>query len=145
VAFSPNSCHVASGSLMTTAYNYASSEMLSTLKGHKEFVRSMAFSPNSDHLVSGAGDMSVRLWDVASSEMLTTYGGHTGSATVRAGAFSPNGNRIASGSDDSTMRVWDTECGDMCLKLDIGSGMWYSHQLAIVLPLPWRKRCEFGM
>jgi WD40 repeat protein len=36
------------------------------LNGHTHWVRSVAFSPNGKHIVSGSDDNSVRVWDSAS-------------------------------------------------------------------------------
>jgi WD40 repeat protein len=40
--------------------------ILHTLRGHTDGIRSLAFSPAGDRLVSGSSDKSVRIWDVRS-------------------------------------------------------------------------------
>ena len=79
------------------------------LKGHKESVTSLAFSPDGALLASGCDDATIRLWD-----------GRTGAArdkplkghqsTVVALAFAAGG-RLVSGSRDCTVRVWDVAQG----------------------------------
>ena len=45
---------------------------LQTLKGHSDWVSSVAFSPNSKLVVSRSEDKTVRLWDVATGALLQT-------------------------------------------------------------------------
>jgi len=41
---------------------------LLTLKGHTEFVSSVAFSPDGKRIVRGSGDKTIKLWDVKTSK-----------------------------------------------------------------------------
>jgi WD40 repeat protein/serine/threonine protein kinase len=77
------------------------------LAGHDGPVRSVAFSPNGQLVVSGSEDNSIRVWDVAAAKGVKTLRGH-GSA-VRACAFSPDRKHLVSGADDQQIRVWDLE------------------------------------
>jgi WD40 repeat protein len=53
----------------------------------------------------------VRLWDVATGQVVRTLEGHLGS--VWSAVFSPKGSKLASGSDDRTIRVWDVATGQV--------------------------------
>jgi WD40 repeat protein len=77
------------------------------LAGHDGPVRSVAFSPNGELVVSGSEDNSIRVWDVATGKGVKALRGH-GSA-VRACAFSPDRKHVVSGGDDQRIRVWDLE------------------------------------
>jgi WD40 repeat protein len=82
---------------------------LAVLEGHSDCVRSLAFSPNGAHIVSGSDDKTVRMWDAHTGKELAVLEGH--SDHVWSVAFSPDGAHIVSGSDDKTVRVWDAHTG----------------------------------
>jgi WD40 repeat protein len=77
------------------------------LKGHSDFVLSVAFSPNGQLLASGGKDGFVILWDVEQGSLLRKLrDGHT--ELVASVAFSPDGTRLASSSADGTLCLWGT-------------------------------------
>ncbi|MBN2809411.1 MAG: WD40 repeat domain-containing protein [Deltaproteobacteria bacterium] len=106
VIFSPDGRQLAYASTDTNIYivDLASRES-QILSGHQDLVWSIAFSPDSRLLISGANDHSVRLWDVASGRQIQILEGHQGE--VNSVAFSPDGKLAASAADDQTVRVWD--------------------------------------
>lgn len=71
------------------------------LTGHTNFVSCVNFNPQSNLLVSGSFDESVRIWDVSSGKQIRNLPAH--SDPVTAAHFCRDGTLIVSGSYDG---IW---------------------------------------
>jgi WD40 repeat protein len=81
------------------------------LSGHEGIVTSVAFSPDSLHVVSGSADRTARVWDLNDPNAPPlVIGGHAGA--VNDVAFSPDGTRVLSVSQDQKVRVWNLQAPD---------------------------------
>jgi len=80
---------------------------LKTFAGHDFCVRCCTENPNPDvpHVLSGADDHNLRVWDRRSGAPIATLRGHEGS--VLGLCYSPQGAWIASASWDRTVRLWN--------------------------------------
>ena len=136
-AFSPNGKWVATGcghwklgdgnphyfDCSVRIWDAETGKELRRLDGHTDFVLCVAFTPDSERLVSASGnalfktgkpgivdvhpgvvDTSVRVWNVATGVQLHCFEGHT--APVLSLAISPDGSYALSGSEDKTVRLW---------------------------------------
>src|SRR6266481_1830208 len=98
--------------------------------GHSRSANAVAFSPDNRWLASGGKDNVIKIWDLATGNVLRTLYGHT--SNVNALAVSPDGKLLASGSgdindkrdlgtftqggviggaEDNTVRIWSVQTG----------------------------------
>ncbi|HET9530106.1 MAG TPA: hypothetical protein VFQ92_07125 [Blastocatellia bacterium] len=75
----------------------------------RDYVRSVAFSPDGLLVASGFLYEGIKVWEVDSAVKVRSLKGHTSS--VNSLSFSPNNAWLASGSRDRTIRLWDVESG----------------------------------
>ena len=111
VAFSPDGTLAAGLGFSSSESNYAAVKLwnvatknIVTLSGHKGHVASVAFSPDGTTVASGAGDGSVRLWNLA-TETSTTLDARW---QVKSVAFSPDGATLAVATRyGNAVQLWD--------------------------------------
>lgn len=85
---------------------------------HVNAVKRCQFNKHSE-VVSFSDDKSVKLWDIATADLVTAFGEkqssgscevHAHSDYIRAGSTHENTQMIVSGSYDHTVKVWDVRC-----------------------------------
>lgn len=74
------------------------------LGGHATSIRCVAVSSDGALLLSGSQDNTLRLWNLATGQILQTFRGHD--SWIRGVAFGQDGRLLISGSQDSTIRTW---------------------------------------
>ncbi len=115
VAFSPDGKTLAAaGDETVKLWDLATKKERATLQGHTKEdrettepaypVESVAFSPDGKTLAAASHDMTVKVWDVATSRR-STLQGHT--HAVYSVAFSLDNKTLASSSGDKTVKLWD--------------------------------------
>jgi WD40 repeat protein len=83
---------------------------LTTLAGHRDSVRSVAFDPTGRFVATGSDDKTAKVWRISQDKdgikatCVATLVGHING--VRSVAFDPTGRFVATGSDDKTAKVW---------------------------------------
>ncbi|MDZ8257004.1 CHAT domain-containing protein [Nostoc sp. ChiQUE01b] len=78
---------------------------LEPLIGHSDWIRSLAFSPDSKTILSSSNDKTVRLWDVETGQLLHLLTGHRD--RVKGVGISPDGQLLLSCSADANVKAWD--------------------------------------
>lgn len=81
-------------------------KVLSTLKGHQNFVFSLAAHPFQSYLVSGSEDETIRLWDLrCANHCLHVMEAHD--KPITSVSIHPTGDNVLSSSVDGLLRIWD--------------------------------------
>ena len=82
-------------------------ELMRVISGHLGWVRALAVEPNNQWFASGAGDRTIKIWDLASGSLRLTLTGHI--STVRGLAVSPRHPYLFSCGEDKMVKCWDLE------------------------------------
>ncbi|MHC5185166.1 MAG: LamG-like jellyroll fold domain-containing protein, partial [Planctomycetota bacterium] len=120
-AFSPDGKRIASLCGRETPLKIWDAETgteVATLGGQEELFSCLAFSPDSERIVSGSTDGKIKVWNLAKGEEIMRFGKGAGVLSV---VFSPDGRRIASCGFGTEIKVWDAASGAELMSL-IGHG-----------------------
>lgn len=82
-------------------------KLMRVISGHLGWVRSLAVEPNNQWFASGAGDRTIKIWDLATGSLRLTLTGHI--STVRGLAVSPRHPYLFSCGEDKMVKCWDLE------------------------------------
>jgi pleiotropic regulator 1 len=82
-------------------------KLMRVISGHLGWVRSLAVEPGNKWFASGAGDRTIKIWDLASGSLKLTLTGHI--STVRGLAVSPRHPLLFSCGEDKMVKCWDLE------------------------------------
>ncbi|KAJ5742823.1 Pre-mRNA-splicing factor prp46 [Penicillium manginii] len=77
------------------------------ISGHLGWVRALAVEPNNQWFASGAGDRTIKIWNMATGNLRLTLTGHI--STVRGLAVSPRHPYLFSCGEDKMVKCWDLE------------------------------------
>jgi len=111
-------------------------KLLETLRGHKNHVRSVVFTPDGRGLVSGSYDKTLKYWDVSRLANAGASKGVVGKGvSIResngactmdlighknyalSASISHDGQWVVGGSSDGTVQIWDAKSGIVQLML----------------------------
>ena len=73
---------------IATATGFAQDNVI-TIEAHKDWIVSVAFSPDGETIASGSWDGTIKLWKISNGKETLRLNGH---GMVTSVAFSPDGN-----------------------------------------------------
>lgn len=82
-------------------------KLMRVISGHLGWVRALAVEPENKWFASGAGDRTIKIWDLATGNLKLTLTGHI--STVRGLAVSPRHPYLFSCAEDKMVKCWDLE------------------------------------
>lgn len=82
-------------------------KLMRVISGHLGWVRSLTVEPENKWFASGAGDRTIKIWDLATGSLRLTLTGHI--STVRGLAVSPRHPYLFSCGEDKMVKCWDLE------------------------------------
>lgn len=110
ITFSPDGRSVALGysNFSIAVLEARSLKQEQLLKGYKDLIQSLAFSPNGKYLAAGGfwKDASIRIWSTETWDLVQKLEKH--SKGVRSLTFHPDGHQLISGGYDAKLHVWNT-------------------------------------
>jgi WD40 repeat protein/serine/threonine protein kinase len=119
MALSPDGQRIATGSALldptVKVWDTQTGKRVFSLKGHADFVSSLALSRDGKTLASASRDGTTRTWDMKTGDNMRTF--QSGSRQGGVVALSPNGDRLATNEDDKTVTIWDLQSGKPTLTL----------------------------
>lgn len=89
-------------------------------QSHEEAVNSVAFSPDGLMFASGAGDQTVKLWQLDTKKIVQNL---SADEVVFCIAISPDGKLIAAGLEDGKIKVWQVLDGKLLYTLSNGNSI----------------------
>lgn len=109
LAWSPDGRYLATGDYnpddSVRIWDISTNHNVQTLPGgFHNLIYSVAWSPDNKYIAAGCDNNEVKIWHLATSELIFIYQGH--SKPVMSVQWSPDGKYIASGSFDGTVQVW---------------------------------------
>jgi len=78
------------------------------------------FSPDGEKIITVTTESTVKIWDAATGNHLTTLKSQSGS--IFTAQFSPDGKKIVTSDEDSTIKIWDTESSRLLIDIKGDSG-----------------------
>lgn len=122
--YSPDGTKIAIGATNNLIYvlDANSGAVLNELSGHTGWVviRGIAFSPDSNTLLSAGLDGSVRAWNMADGQQLGVLEGH--SLGIFGISLSPNGQLASASDQEGRVLIWDLSSGQPINRILVGQG-----------------------
>ena len=96
-------------------WNLETGKRVTQLKGHRNSLVMMDFSPVDHTVVTGAMESQIIVWNAQTGRKIRVLNEKGGDCTCC--RFSPDGHYILAGYTDSAVRVWNAQSGELVTKL----------------------------
>ncbi len=97
-------------------------EPVGSLKGHRQNVATVAYSPDGKTLASGGAKGELLLWDSYTGKRIKKL--KRSAFAVKSLAFSPDSKTLLSGGYGDAMRLWDVQTGKLIREIQDSEGAW---------------------
>jgi WD40 repeat protein len=104
------------GSIPSSSGSSTATSTSTVLCKQEQWVISVSFSPDGEHIACGHSDCSIKLWDAKTLSCKRIFCGHTG--VVSSITFSLDGNKMISSSYDRTIKIWHVSSGTLKTTLE---------------------------
>ncbi|MCI0737445.1 MAG: sigma-70 family RNA polymerase sigma factor [Gemmataceae bacterium] len=143
LVFSPDGATLAAGwDTMLRLWDTRSGKELSGF-GHRGQVRSVAFLPHAQTLVSTGSDKTVRFWEIATGQEQSRWDGPVQDPAALAFAFAADGTQMAAGCKDRSIHVRDLATGKLLHQCrghtDFISALAYAPDSRTLVSASWDK------
>ncbi|MBW4507807.1 MAG: pentapeptide repeat-containing protein [Scytonematopsis contorta HA4267-MV1] len=85
-------------------WDVQTNNIIFTLVGHTNFIKTIVFQTNGEMLASGGWDCTIRLWNSQTGDEIKTFSTYS---VIKSLAFNPITTILASGHRDGTIKLWD--------------------------------------
>jgi WD40 repeat protein len=86
-------------------WDAAQQKELRLVKAHSNWVTSLGFSPDSRRLISGGGDSTARIWEVATGKEIGRIRFEGESTYVNSVGFGPEGKLVLAAAEHDTLVI----------------------------------------
>ena len=87
-------------------WDIGSQELIMTLKGHSNVIRSLDFSENDKYLVSVGEDNLINLWNILTGKLVISFT-ENNKKELTSVIFSADDSYLITGSQDKTIKYWN--------------------------------------
>lgn len=80
-------------------------KVVNSWQAHEDNISQIKYSPDGKLIATASWDKTIKLWDAASGQLISTLQKHHGG--VNSITFTPDGQTLISASEDKTIKVWN--------------------------------------
>jgi WD40 repeat protein/serine/threonine protein kinase len=111
LAFAPEGNRLVScGQMLVKVWEVSSPPEVKTLARHDWFINTVAISPDRRLVASCANDLTARVSDARTGEVVSVFRGHKD--MVRNVLFTPDGGQVISAGHDGLVRIWNARTAE---------------------------------